>query len=222
MCSNYEKCDGDKSDNHGGPSDIPFAELEEPQGTTLTEAMDEIPSDRSKGRHKSKRSTYASPQGSLSLGKLDRIVERTFDFDLDEAAKEVDEFLAPGDDRRLDFGLLQTELDRSTEMAILAHRLYTNAREACEIFEIDRDIIISAMRDSARYTLEQDLRNKIRLKPITDADVLSMMKMQDPGKWRDLKVKAVRMEATRDHLERVSDLARKRIDVLNTLVEKKR
>jgi hypothetical protein len=106
-------------------------------------------------------------------------------------------------------------------MAALAHRLFTNAREACEIFEIDKGLIVASMREDARYKLDEDKRNRIRLKAITDADVTGMMQMQDPAKWRDHKIKTIRMEATRDHLERLSDLARKRIDVLKTLVEKR-
>jgi hypothetical protein len=221
VCSDYEKCDGDESDNQGSPSDIPFAAPKQDQEQTLDEALAEHPDRQSKPRKRQAKGTDNTSRDSLSLGEMGRIVERVFRFDFDEAYQTVTEFLKPGDDRRLDLGFLQKELDRSAEMATLAHRLFTNAREACEIFEIDRDLIVSSMREEARHKLEEDKRNRIRIKPITDADVLGMMKMQDPAKWRDLRVKTVRMEATKDHLERIADLARKRMDSLKTLVEKR-
>jgi hypothetical protein len=221
VCSDFEKCDGDDSANQGYPSDIPFVAPKEPQEQTLDEALAEHPDRQPKPRKRQAKCIDDVPRDSLSLGEMGRIVERVFKFDFDEAYDTVQRFLEPGDDRRLDLGFLQRELDRSAEMATLAHRLFTNAREACEIFEIDRDLIVSSMREEARHKLEEDKRNRIRLKPITDADVLGMMKMQDPAKWRDLRVKTVRMEATKDHLERIADLARKRIDILKTLVERK-
>lgn len=219
VCSDYEMC---TSEGSGEPSDIPIAGLETEQGESLSEALDAHPKIQSKAREAAPANHATVDRDSLSLGEMGRIVERVFKFDFDQAYDDVQRFLKSGDDRRLDLGFLQSELDRSAEMAVLAHRLYTNAREACEIFEIDRDVIQSSMRDEARYKLEEDLRNKRRLKPITDTDVASMMKMQDPAKWRDLRIKSVRMTATRDHIERIADLARKRIDTLNTLVEKKR
>ena len=201
---------------------FPIAEQETEQGESLDEALNRHSKTQPKARERSKTSGATVDRDSLSLGEMGRIVERVFKFDFDAAYEAVMTFLKPGDDRRLDLGFLQNELDRSVEMAALAHRLFTNAREACEIFEIDRDVIQTSMREEARYKLEEDLRRKTRLKPITDTDVLGMMKMQDPAKWRDLRVKSVRMTATRDHLERIADLARKRIDTLSTLVEKKR
>lgn len=212
----------DNGHGYGEPSDIPIAEPETEQGESLDEALSKHPKTQPKARERSKTSGATIDRDSLSLGEMGRIVERVFKFDFDAAYEAVMRFLKPGDDRRLDLGFLQNELDRSVEMAALAHRLFTNAREACEIFEIDRDVIQSSMREEARYKLEEDLRRKTRLKPITDTDVLSMMKMQDPAKWRSLRVMSVRMTATRDHLERIADLARKRIDTLSTLVEKKR
>lgn len=212
----------DNGDGYGDPSDIPFAATEIDRGESLDEALSKHP-DRQPKPHKRQPKGKADddPRIELSLGEMTRIVERVFKFDFDEAYDDVRKFLAPGDDRRLDLGFLQKELDRSAEMATLAHRLFTNAREACEIFEIDRDLIVSSMREEARNKLDEDKRQRIRLKSVTDADVLGMMKMQDPAKWRDLRVKTVRMEATKDHLERIADLARKRMDSLKTLVEKR-
>jgi uncharacterized Zn finger protein (UPF0148 family) len=217
ICSN-DRCDADAERD---PSDVPFAATETDQGESLDEALAKRSKDRSPTRKTKAKSTGDPSRDELSLGEMTRIVERVFRFDFDEAYDDVQRFLSPGDDRRLDLGFLQTELDRSPEMAALAHRLFTNAREACEIFEIDKGLIVASMREEARNKLDEDKRNRIRLKSVTDADVASMMQMQDPAKWRDLRVKTVRMEATRDHLERLSDLARKRIDVLKTLVERK-
>jgi hypothetical protein len=220
VCSDFENCDGDVSSNQGNPSDIPFADTETDQGESLDEVLTKHVPERQPPRKAKTKARYdAYPE--LSLGEMGRIVERVFKFDFDEAYDEVRRFLAPGDDRRLDLGFLQSELDRSAEMAALAHRLYTNAREAAEIFEIDREMLVASMREGARYKLESDKRNGIRIKPITDADVLGMMQMQDPARWRDQRIKSARMKATLDHLERLSDLARKRIDILKTLVEKR-
>lgn len=202
-------------------SPAPIPDTETDQGESLDEALAEMPDDRPTPRKGKAKDAPAAPTDSLSLGEMGRIVERVFRFDFDKAYQTVMDFLKPGDDRRLDLGFLQSELDRSPEMAALAHRLFTNAREACEIFEIDKGMIIASMREEARYKLDEDKRNRIRFKAVTDADISSMMQMQDPARWRDLRVKTVRMEAARDHLERLSDLARKRIDVLKTLVEKR-
>lgn len=203
------------------PSEAPRDDTETDRGESLDEALSKHAKERQAPRKGQAKGIPGASRDSLSLGEMTRIVERVFKFDFDEAHDTVAKFLAPGDDRRLDLGFLQKELDRSVEMATLAHRLFTNAREACEIFEIDRDLIVSSMRDDARHKLEEDKRNRIRIKSITDADVSGMMKMQDPAKWRHLRVMSVRMEATRDHLERIADLARKRIDTLKTLVEKR-
>ena len=203
-----------------GPSGIPFADTETDQGESLDEALNKHVPERQPPRKAKAKSRYdAFPD--LSLGEMGRIVERVFRFDFDEAYDKVRRFLSPGDDRRLDLGFLQSELDKSTDMAALAHRLFTNAREATEIFEVDREMLVSSMREGARHKLESDKRDGIRIKPITDADVLGMMQMQDPARWRDQRIKSARMKATLDHLERLSDLARKRIDILKTLVEKR-
>ncbi len=205
-------------DEPPGPT---FADDETDQGESLDEALTTRPKDRSTARKWQAKGTSQPSPDSLELGEAGRIVERVFKFDFDKSYREVTEFLKPGDDRRLDLGFLQNELDRAVDMAALAHRLFTNFREACEIFEIDKGLIVGSMREAARYKLDEDRRNRIRLKAVTDADVLGMMQMQDPAKWRDHRIKTVRMEATRDHLERLSDLARKRIDVLKTLIERK-
>lgn len=211
----------DNGDGYGDPSDIPFAATQSHQEQTLDEALADMPTERPSPRKGQAKGSTSHPPDSLSLGEMGRIVERVFKFDFDRSYSEVMAFLQPGDDRRLDLGFLQRELNRSAEMATLAHRLFTNAREACEIFEIDKGMIVASMREDARHKLDEDKRNGVRLKPVTDADVASMMQMQDPAKWRHLRIQTVRMEATRDHLERIADLARKRIDILKTLVEKR-
>jgi hypothetical protein len=188
--------------------------------------LDEVLAQPSAKANKPRRQPVKVPQtdfatGEISMGSLSGIVERIFDFDFDATFAEVETFIAPGDDRRLDFGLLQRELNQACEKAAKAHRLYTNAREAREIFEIDKAMILAPMRSAARYALECELKSGDRTKAITDADILGMMASQDPRKWRHLRVTSIRMEATVDHTERLSDLARKRIDTLKTLVEKK-
>lgn len=199
----------------------PIPDTETEQGESLDEALASESTERPSSRKgKAKRSFLSSP-GTLELGEMGRIVERVFHFDFDRTYTNVIEFLKPRDDRKLDLGMLERELDEATDKAREAHRLYTNAREALAIFEIDKDLIVSSMRDNARHKLEEDKRNRIRIKPITDADVLGMMKMQDPARWRDLRIKTVRMEATVDHLKYITDLARDRISALKTLVGKK-
>ena len=204
-------------DETSGPT---FADTETDRGESLDEALASMPKERHKARKWQTKSRTPSSPDDLHLGEMGRIVERVFKFDFDESYQTVIDFIKPGDDRRLDLGFLRSELDRSADMALLAHRLFTNAREACEIFEIDKGMIVASMRDESRYLLEEDKRHGRRIKTITDADILGMMQTRDPAKWRDLRVKTVRMEATRDHLERLSDLVRKRIDILKTLVEK--
>jgi hypothetical protein len=213
----------DNGDGYDSESDIPFPATKEPEEQSLDEALAELPTERSKSRKKATTSSSVDAvQESMSTGKLDRIVERIFQFDFDGSFNRVEAFLKPGDDRRLDFGMLQRELDKATDEAATAHRLYTNAREAREIFEIDKEIQLAPLREQARYQLECERKSGARSKSITDADILGMIAAQDPRLYRHLRVQSIRMEATVDHLERLSDLARKRIDTLNTLVEKKR
>lgn len=216
---NCQICEGNCPDRDRQREE-PIADTETDLGESLDEALVSMPKERHKARKGQAKSRAPSSPDELSLGEMGRIVERVFKFDFDESYQIVIDFLKPGDDRRLDLGFLRNELDRSADMALLAHRLFTNAREACEIFEIDKGMIVASMRDESRHLLEEDKRHGRRIKTITDADILGMMQTRDPAKWRDLRVKTVRMEATRDHLERLSDLVRKRIDVLKTLVEK--
>jgi hypothetical protein len=211
----------DNGDGYAEPSDTPFAALRQPEEQSLDEVLADTPTERTKARKEAtKGHDVDAVQGSLGLGKMERIVERVFTFDFDEAYDRVQTFLKPGDDKRLDFGLLRKELNEATEIAALAHRLYTNAREAREVFEIDKELIEDAMREGARHVLENEKHMGSRRKAITDLDVASMMRTQDPAKARHLRIQSIRMKATVDHLEELAGLAKKRQEALKTLVEK--
>jgi hypothetical protein len=237
-------------DGHGrpAPSDIPIRSKKEPlckacgdsgfsgygtgYGDVCSEcggqsatAFDDPDEEPPKPRSQPKRPTGKHPSellASLDMGDLAGLVERAFDVDFDADMRTVESSLRFGDANRAELGMLRKALDEQTDNARIAHRLYCNAREAREVFEIDAKIVESSMREDAVHRLQQEKKSGQRTKTITDADVESMMVSLYPDQYRDLARRRKRVEMLCKHLEELAEISKKRINVLDTLVNTKR
>ena len=154
---------------------------------------------------------------SLDMGDLGSLVERVFEIDFDADYKRVVASLKFGDANRAEQKTLRRALDDQTDVARVAHRLYCNAREAREIFEIDALVVLSSIRADAAHILQQEKKKGDRTKAITDADVEAMMCSRYPDVYRDLARRRKRVELLCKHLEELADIAKKRINALDTL-----
>ncbi len=159
---------------------------------------------------------------SLDMGDLAGLVERVFDVDFDADMRLVETSLKFGDAERADLKLLRRALDEQPDNARIAHRLYCNAREAREVFEIDAKIVESSMREDAVHRLQTEKKSGQRTKAITDADVESMMASLYPDQYRDLARRRKRVEMLCKHLEELAEISKKRINILDTLVNTQR
>lgn len=154
---------------------------------------------------------------SLDIGDLGSLVERVFDVDFDADYERVVASLKHGDANRAETKTLRRALDDQTDVARVAHRLYCNAREAREVFEIDALVVLSSMRGHATHVLQTEKKKGDRSKTITDADVESMMASLYPDVFRDLARRRKRVELLCKHLEELAEIAKKRINTLDTL-----
>lgn len=154
---------------------------------------------------------------SLDMGDLGSLVERMFEIDFDADYERVVKSLKFGDAQRAETKVLRRALDDQTDVARVAHRLYCNAREAREVFEIDALVVLSSIRADATHILQTEKKKGDRTKTITDADVESMMASRYPDVYRDLARRRKRVELLCKHLEELAEIAKKRINTIDTL-----
>jgi hypothetical protein len=206
FCPGGVTCDNGHGESD--PSDIPIErEDHEPKPTCKTRRNPERPS----GDEPSQL------LASLDMGDLGSLVERIFDVDFDVDYERVVKSLKFGDATRAETKTLRKALDDQTDVARVAHRLYCNAREAREVFEIDALVVLSSMRNDATHVLQTEKKKGDRTKAITDADVEAMMASRYPDVYRDLARRRKRVELLCKHLEELADIAKKRINTLDTI-----
>jgi hypothetical protein len=221
------------TDGHGMPQYRDQSRFHCDNGHGVGEAGEPIedkPIDNRPARPKGRRKQPERPSGanasellrSLDMGDLAGLVERAFDVDFAHDMSEVEGALSFGDADRVEFGRLRSALDEQCDIARIAHRLYCNAREAREVFEIDAKIVLASMRADATFRLQEEKAKGHRTKQITDDDVESMIAALHPDEWRDIARRRKRVELLCEHLKELADISKRRIGVLDTLTNTRR
>lgn len=164
----------------------------------------------------------ATPFGALptSGAGYDRIIERVFDMpDPDGEYDELERALVLG---TRTYESVSDALDHAEDNARRAHRLYVNARVDAERFNIDADVIESAMRTQAVGELQREKDAGVRTKAITEADTTSKVAALFPDEYRDLAERKVKSRKMIEHLEVFAKLWGSRCYSLSKMLESKR
>lgn len=164
----------------------------------------------------------ANPFGALPAPGpgYDRITERVFDLpDPDAEYDDLEQALVLG---TRTYESVSDALDRAEDNARRAHRLYVNARVDAERFNIDADVIESAMRTQAVAELQREKDAGIRTKTITESDTASKVAAMFPDEYRDLAERKVKSRKMVEHLEVFAKLWGSRCYSLSKMLESKR
>ncbi len=147
---------------------------------------------------------------------LDRIVESVFDCDIDSEFKRLKEELKLGNNRS-ERGFLQIAIDNAEDNARSAHAMYVTAKLIKEAYEAKADKVIGAMWKSASDVLEQEKKNGLRSKQITDADVRYKAAEMYPDEWSEQTLTLRRYDQTVKHLEQLVQLWNSRCNSVRKL-----
>jgi len=159
----------------------------------------------------------ALPQHSAGYAA---IVERVFDLpDPDAEYQILEESLSVGSSN---FDSISAALDTAEDNARRAHKLYVNARVDAERFNIDADVIESAMRTQAIAELQREKDAGLRSKQITDTDATAKVSAMFPDEYRDLADRRVKSRKMIEHVEAFAGLWRSRCYSLSKMLESKR
>lgn len=149
-----------------------------------------------------------------------QITERVFDMpDPDAEYAELEGALQLGTQTA---DSIVSALDRAEDHARRAHRLYVCARVDSERFNLDADVIESAMRTQAVSELQREKDSGVRTKQITDGDTTAKIAAMFPDEHRDLAERRVKSRKMVDHLEAFAQLWRSRCYSLSKMLESRR
>jgi hypothetical protein len=150
----------------------------------------------------------------------DRITERVFNLpDPDAEYEDLEQALVLG---TRTYESVSEALDRAEDNARRAHRLYVNARVDAERFNIDADVIESAMRTQAVGELQREKDAGVRTKTITETDTASKVAAMFPDEYRDLAERKVKSRKMVEHMEVFAKLWSSRCSSLSKMLESKR
>lgn len=146
---------------------------------------------------------------------LDRIVEKTFDLNIDAEYDSLEGQLVIND--ALTPQTIRTALNKAEDNARRAHQIYVAAKVEVDLFEIEASKVEAAMRESVIKEMSADKAVKIRLKQISEADVQARMALSFPDEYVAIVSRRSRAKQTVEHLKRLSDLWVIRCRTLNSL-----
>lgn len=150
---------------------------------------------------------------------LINIVETVWVDDMHAAWKAIKASLHIGP-RRSEHGILTKKLDEARVLSYEAHRLYVTAKREADRWELENEVVFSAMWSEATRVIEQERVDKIRSKPITDTDVRARIMTLHPNEYiaQETKRKAVKLtvdnmvhlvKEANDHVEDVRAMLNK-------------
>lgn len=149
--------------------------------------------------------------------RLDRIVERVVNVDALDDYEELEGKLRIGE-KRTEYGTVAKHLDDAEDDARRAHRLFVAAKLEYDRWVAETEVVLAPMRTEAVRALEQEKREGLRSKQITDADVVAKMAALYPDEFVHQESKRAKMKRTIDHLENFSDRWARRCGDLNALI----
>lgn len=155
-----------------------------------------------------------SPEASEAF---DRVTERIFTVDILDSFDYVESKLKIGL-QRTDYGTLLESLDEAEENARIAHKIYAAAKVERESWDIDAEVIKSAIWKAAKSSLEGDKAAGKLTKQITDADVRSECAALYPDEWKRLSIREKKYRMAEEHLQHLAELWKIRCKTLQTMI----
>lgn len=158
-----------------------------------------------KAEPKAERKTYDFRSAHARTSKdaelrddLAQIVETVWVEDMAASWKSIKAALQPIGVRRSEHGILAKKLDEARALSYEAHRLYVTAQREYDRWELENEVVNSAMWNEATAALEQERADKARSKPITDTDVRSKIMTLHPDEYiaQETKRRAVKLTVT--------------------------
>lgn len=135
-----------------------------------------------------------------------------------ELYAQIEAGIKPIKASKLSSGELLDKLDEAQEIARLAKQLYVNTKATVEAVELDTNVIVAAMRDSATTALEREKEAGIRKKTITEADVLGAVQTRYPDEWKTVQERLSRSKLTVSYIENLCERAAERARDLRIIV----
>ena len=144
-----------------------------------------------------------------------RIVEKTFDLNIDEEYDSLEGQLVIKD--ALTPQTIRAALNKAEDNARRAHQIYVAAKVEVDLFEIEAAKVEAAMRESVIKDMSADKAVKIRSKQITEGDVIARMALSYPDEYVAIVSRRSQAKQTVEHLKRLADLWQNRCRTLNSL-----
>jgi len=155
---------------------------------------------------------------SLPKHRMQRVVEKIFDIDIDKAYAELEGKLWI--DNALTPQAIRAALNTCEKYALLAHQLYVAAKDQSDAYARDADPVIGAMRKQATEALARDKAGGRTAKQVTEEDVRLKMASLFPDEYREIFGRKDRLKHAVTYLERHSDLWKNRTFSLTSLNNK--
>jgi hypothetical protein len=165
-------------------------------------------------------SANRAQEGDPSSG-FQQIVETVFVNDPKALYDHLEKQLVVGD-KRTDHGTVAQHLDEAELNARNAHRLWQSAIVERKRWELDNEVVFSAMRGEATRALQHEKEAGTRAKQITDADVEARIATIYPEEYKAQEIRRVKMKAMVDSMGNLADVWMSRCKSLNALLSKQR
>src|SRR5574341_128180 len=147
--------------------------------------------------------------------KVQRVVTHVFDVDVADAYEKLEGELALDD--ALTPQAVRRALNRVERYAQLAHQLYIASKVEQEVFEVQSEKVLGAMRTQAVEKLSLEKEAKLFTKQITEADIKLRMADMFPDEWDEIQARRLRFSGAVEHLKRLAELWQSRCRSLASL-----
>src|SRR5574341_1251099 len=131
--------------------------------------------------------------------KVQRVVTHVFNIDVADAYEKLEGELALDD--ALTPQAVRRALNRVERYAQLAHQLYIASKVEQEVFEVQSEKVLGAMRTQAVEKLSLEKEAKLFTKQITEADIKLRMADMFPDEWDEIQARRLRFSGTVEHLD---------------------
>jgi len=152
---------------------------------------------------------------------VERIVERVYDINVEEAYQRLEAALRVGD-KRTEYGTVNEAVDDASSMAKLAHRLYLAVKLELETWDKDVAIVMASTRSTATAVLEEHNRaKKLAKEPakqITEADIKSKMAALYPDEFKHHAIKRAKLEGLVEHLKNDAEIWKYRANSVTAML----
>lgn len=161
----------------------------------------------------------SSEKKITGIEKLDFIVNKVLDVNIDTEYLHLTEQLKIGSPGYSDRGTIQAAIDNAEDNARRAHQIYVKAKLIKEEYEYETKPIIASMLQQANEVLEDDKKTGIRTKQITDSDLQHKASAMFPDQWISQNKKLRAYDQTIKHLEQLSIIWNSRCVSLRNLIQ---